>query len=93
MLFEGVESLSAQRDAVHEEKDPLYMSGPHEGVHQGNARAGLAGPGGHDKEEPAAVLFNAFHNRPNSLQLKIAARDNGVNQLVGERLLMLPDER
>ena len=93
MLFEGVESLSAQRDAVHKEKDPLHMSGSRKGVYQGDTSPGLAGPGGHDKEEPAAVLFNAVHNRPDGLELKIAACDSGVNQLIGERLLVLPEER
>ena len=58
------------------------MPGPHKGVYQGDASAGLAAASSHDEEEAAALPFDAFHNRSNGLELKIAAGDGGVNQLI-----------
>ena len=82
MLFEGVERLSTQGDAVHEEENALHMSGAHEGVDQGDASAGLAGAGRHHEQEPAAIPFDAFHDRTDGLELEIAAGDCRVDQLL-----------
>jgi len=51
MLFEGVECLTTQGDAVNEEEDALYTSSGHEGVNQSYASAGLTGARCHDQKK------------------------------------------
>jgi hypothetical protein len=67
------------------------VSGTHEGIDQGDARAGLAGAGRHNQQEETAVFFNAFHDGPNGLKLEIPASDLGVDQFINEGALVLPN--
>ena len=62
------------------------MAGTHEGIDQGDAGAGLAGAGGHDEEEIALLLFDAFHHRTDGVKLVVAAGNSGVDEFLRQRL-------
>jgi hypothetical protein len=67
------------------------MSGAHKGVDKSDACASFASTSRHDKKKTAAAPFDAFHYRPNGLNLVITASDSCVNQLICERFLVLPN--
>ena len=92
VLFESVERLPTQGDAVNQKQNALHMPRTHEGIDQGDASAGLSGAGGHDQKKPAAIPLDPFHHRTDGLKLEIAASYSSVDQLFSEGFLVLPNE-
>ena len=91
MLLEGGQCLFAQGDAIDQKKDLFGMSGAHQGIDHGDAGAGLAGAGGHDQQEVALFLFNAFQHGANGADLIVASGDGRVDQLLGQGLAVAAD--
>jgi hypothetical protein len=75
VFLEGGQRLFAQGDAVDEKQRFFGMTGTHQGIDHGDAGAGLAGAGGHDQQEVAFFLFDAFQDGADGPDLVVTACD------------------